>query len=110
MPRTPRPKARRKAGRPKTTKATRYWSGRVTRDSNALDLRKGVFKLGDPKKIATSLKHSAERSHRRKADPYRSALSMLIFYINRAGKNLSTARRQKLERAKTELKRLFGKG
>jgi hypothetical protein len=82
----------------------------VTRDSDALDLRKGVFKLGDPKKIASSLKRSAEHSHRRKADPYRSALSMLVFYINRAGKNLSAARKLKLERAKTELKRLFGKG
>jgi hypothetical protein len=109
MTRTPRPKPRRKAGRPRATRASRYWTARVKRDSDALDLRKGVFALSDPKKIATSLKHSAEQSHRRKADPYRSALSMLVFYINRAGKNLSAARKQKLERAKSELKRLFGR-
>jgi hypothetical protein len=109
MTRTPRPKPRRKAGRPKVIKASRYWSGRVTRESDALDLRRGVFKLGNPKEIAASLKRSAERSHRRKADPYRSALSMLVFYINRAGKNLSTARKRTLESAKAELKRLFGK-
>jgi hypothetical protein len=109
MTRASRPKPRRKAGRPTVTKASRYWSGQVTRESDALDLRKGVFKLGDPKAIAVSLKRSAERSHRRKADPYRSALSMLIFYINRAGKNLSAVRKRKLERAKAELKRLFGK-
>jgi hypothetical protein len=87
----------------------RYWSGRVTRESDALDLRQGVFKLDDPKKIASSLKRSAEKSHRRKADPYRSALSMLTFYINRAGKNLPARRKQILERAKIHLKTLFGK-
>jgi hypothetical protein len=85
------------------------WSGRVTRESNALDLKGGVFSLADPKKIAASLKRSAERSHRRKAEPYRSALSMLVFYINRAGKNLPAARRKKLEQAKAELKQLFGR-
>jgi hypothetical protein len=74
-----------------------------------MDLRDGVFKLGDPKKIAASLKSSAEHSHRRKADPYRSALSMLTFYINRAGKNLSAARKQKLAKAKDELRKLFGR-
>jgi hypothetical protein len=109
MPQTPRPKPRRKAGRPKATKVSRYWSARVSRESDALDPRKGVLELGDPKAIATSLKRSAEHSKRRKADTYSSALSMLVFYINRAGKNLSAARRQKLERAKTELKKLFGK-
>ncbi|HEV2561753.1 MAG TPA: DUF3175 domain-containing protein [Rhizomicrobium sp.] len=90
-------------------KPSHYWSGRVTRESNALDLRRGVFNLRDPKKIAASLKRSAERSHRRKADPYRSALSMLVFYINRAGKNLPATRKRVLERAKGELRKLFGK-
>ena len=93
----------------KTPKKSRKWSGRVTRESNALDLKQGVFTLNDPKKIAASLKRSAKHSHRRKASPYRSALSMLTFYINRGGKNLSAARKKKLERAKDELKRLFGK-
>ena len=83
------------------------WSARVTRESNALDLDTGVFKLDDPKKIAASLKRSAEHSKRRKAEPYRSALSMLVFYMNRAGKNLPAARRQKLEEAKGELRKLF---
>ena len=90
-------------------KATRYWTGRVTRESNALDLDQGVFTWSDPKRIAASLKHSAEQSHRRKADPYRSALSMLVFYINRAGKNLPATRLRVLERAKTELRRQFGR-
>ena len=90
-------------------KQTRYWSGRVTRESDALDLDKGVFTLSSPKRIAASLKRSAERSHRRKADPYRSALSMLVFYINRAGKNLPASRRQILQKAKGELRRQFGR-
>lgn len=90
-------------------KNTRYWSGRVTKESDALDLEGGVFTLRDPKRIAASLKRSAQASHRRKADPYRSALSMLVFYINRAGKNLSAARRRTLESAKTELRRQFGR-
>jgi hypothetical protein len=87
----------------------RYWSGRVTRESDALDLDSGVFTWSDPKRIAASLKRSAQQSHRRKADPYRSALSMLIFYVNRAGRNLPAARRRVLERAKTELRRQFGR-
>jgi Protein of unknown function (DUF3175) len=87
----------------------RYWSGRVTRESDALDLDKGVFSGNDPKRIAASLKRSAERSRRRKSAPYRSALSMLVFYINRAGKKLPASRRRTLERAKTELKRQFGR-
>lgn len=90
--------------------AAHYWSGRVTRESNALDLDEGVFTWDDPKRIAASLKRSAEESHRRKADPYRSALSMLVFYINRAGKNLPAGRRRTLEKAKTELRRQFGRG
>jgi hypothetical protein len=85
------------------------WSQRVTRESDALDLKQGVFKLTSAKKIAASLKRSAERSSRRKAGAYRSALSMLTFYINRAGKTLPKTQRERLERAKGELKRQFGK-
>jgi hypothetical protein len=90
-------------------KAVRRWSARVTRESNALDLTPGVFTLSDPKRIAASLKRSALNSRRRKADPFRSALSMLTFYINRAGKNLSAARRKTLQRAKDELRKQFGR-
>jgi len=86
----------------------RRWSARVTRESDALDLDRGVFTRRDPKAIAASLKRSALRSHRRKADPYRSALSMLTFYINRAGKNLPVGRRKTLQRAKGELRKQFG--
>jgi len=81
----------------------------VTRESNALDLDRDVFTWKDPKRIARSLKRSAEHSRRRKSEPYRSAMSMLTFYVNRAGKNLSPARRRVLERAKTELKHAFGR-
>jgi hypothetical protein len=103
--------SRQKTTRHKTTRreATRYWSGRVTTESNALDLEPGVFSLKDPKRIAASLKRSAERSRRRKAEPYRSALSMLVFYINRAGRNLPAGRRRTLEKAKTELRKQFGR-
>jgi Protein of unknown function (DUF3175) len=87
----------------------RRWSQRVTRESDALDLEKGVFKQTSAKKIAASLKRSAEQSARRKTGAYRSALSMLIFYINRAGRNLPKAQRTRLERAKVELKDQFGK-
>ena len=83
------------------------WSQRVTRESDALDLKHGVFKLTDPKKIAASLKRSAERSSRRKTGAYRSALSMLTFYINRAGKTLPKTQRDRLQHAKTELRRQF---
>ena len=85
------------------------WSGRVTRQSNALDLEQGVFKHDDPKAIARSLKRSAEHSKRRKSGPYRSAMSMLTFYINRAGKDLPAGRKRTLEKAKGELKVLFDK-
>jgi hypothetical protein len=85
------------------------WSARVTRESNALDLDPGVFKLDSPNRIAASLKRSAERSRRRKADSYRSALSMLTFYINRAGRNLSAARKRTLNRAKDALRAQFGR-
>jgi hypothetical protein len=83
------------------------WSQRVTRESDALDLQQGVFKLTSPEKIAASLKRSAERSSRRKAGAYRSALSMLTFYINRAGKALPKTQRDRLQRAKTALKQQF---
>jgi hypothetical protein len=85
------------------------WSERVTRESNALDLEKGVFTWEDPKRIAFSLKRSSENSSRRKASPFKCAMSMLNFYINRAGRNLSEERRQILEEAKVELRRAFGK-
>jgi hypothetical protein len=89
--------------------ATNYWSGDVTRHSNALDLDAGVFTWDDPAKIARSLKRSAEASDRRKADPFRSAMSMLTFYINRAGKDLSEERRKVLGQAKDELRKAFGR-
>ena len=85
----------------------KYWSGRVTKESNVLNLEGGVFTLKDPNKIARSLKRSAETSSRRKARPFQSAMSMLNFYINRAGKNLPASRKKVLEQAKSELRRLF---
>jgi hypothetical protein len=88
---------------------SKRWSQRVTQQSDALDLEPGLFTLTDPKKIAASLKRSAERSSRRKVGAYRSALSMLAFYINRAGKTLPETQRGRLERAKLELKRQFGR-
>jgi hypothetical protein len=90
-------------------KTARRWSQRVTRESDALDLSKGVFTWRDPKRIAGSLKRSAQRSRRRKADAFRSALSMLTFYLNRAGKKLPAGRRKTLMRAKDELRRQFGR-
>ena len=86
------------------------WSQRVTQESDALDLKHGVFKQTNAKKIAASLKRSAERSSRRKTGAYRSALSMLTFYINRAGKTLPKAQRDRLQLAKVELKRQFHRG
>jgi len=85
------------------------WSGKVTRESNALDLKQGVFSLRDPKAIARSLKRSAEHSRRRKSSPFRSAMSMLTFYINRAGKDLPASRKKVLDKAKDELRGLFHK-
>ena len=85
------------------------WSGEVTKHSIALDLEEGVFMRDDPKKIAESLKKSAEESSRRKAKPFQSAMSMLNFYINRAGKNLPSERKKVLEQAKQELRELFGR-
>ncbi len=87
----------------------RRWSQRVTETSNALDLEPGVFAQDDPRRIALSLRRSAERSTRRKSDPYRSAMSMLTFYVNRAGRNLGREQRDVLERAKGELRRAFGR-
>jgi hypothetical protein len=87
----------------------RYWSAEVSRRSDALDLERRAFSWRDPKRIARSLKRSAERSRRRKAGPYQSAMSMLNFYINRAGRNLPAVRRRVLARAKDELRRLFGR-
>ena len=103
-------KAKKRTGRKKTAKRKRAggrWSQRVTQESDALDLEAGVFTWSDPKRIARSLKRSAEASKRRKADPYRSALSMLVFYENRAGKNLPAKRREVLDQAKLELKKQF---
>jgi len=85
------------------------WSQEVTEHSNAMDTKPHIFESHDPKAIAKSLKHSAEASRRRKSDPYRSAMSMLTFYINRAGKNLSDSQKDVLEKAKDELRALFGK-
>ena len=85
------------------------WSQRVTRTSNALDLEPGVFTLPSPRAIAASLKRSAERSNRRKAPPFQSAMSMLTFYINRAGRALPAGQRRTLVRAKDELRRAFGR-
>jgi hypothetical protein len=88
----------------------RRWSQQVTKQSDALDLEKDVFTYDDPARIASSLKESAERSRRRKSTPFRSAMSMLTFYINRAGKDLDPRQRNILEQAKNELRAQFGKG
>ena len=85
------------------------WSQKVTEKSNALDLEKGVFTWKDPKQIAISLSQSAEASTRRKSEPFRSAMSMLVFYINRAGKNLDEQQLNVLEQAKQELRILYRK-
>jgi hypothetical protein len=87
----------------------RRWSSRVTATSNALDLEQGVFQKADPRAVARSLKRSADRSARRKADPFRSAMSMLTFFVNRAGRQLPASRRRVLERAKDELRMLYGR-
>jgi len=91
------------------SRGRKRWSQRVTETSDALELEPGVFALGEPRRIARSLKRSAERSPGRKADPFRSAMSMLTFYINRAGSQLPAAQRVRLEAAKDELRDLFGK-
>jgi hypothetical protein len=85
------------------------WSGKVTRDGHALELEEGVFTWQDPARIARSLKRSAEASTQRKSEPFRSAMSMLSFYINRAGRNLDADQRRVLEQAREELRRLYGR-
>ncbi len=94
-------------GEPKRKR--KYWSAGVMQRSDALDLERNVFTWPDPKRIARSLKQSAERSQRRKAGPFQSAMSMLNFYLNRAGRNLPAERKRVLEQAKIELRRLFGR-
>jgi hypothetical protein len=91
------------------TGGRKRWSKRVTEKSNALDLDEGVFSKDDPRSIARSLKRSADHSRRRKSDPFRSAMSMLTFYINRAGNKLAKSQRNRLEAAKEELRDLYGK-
>ena len=93
----------------KPTKSPNRWSQHVTETSNALDLQQGVFRLSNPTRIARSLKRSAETSRRRKASPFQSAMSMLNFYINRAGHNLPARQKRTLTQAKSELRRLFGR-
>lgn len=88
-------------------KEGKYWSGKVTKESDALDLEEGVFTWKNPEKIARSLKRSALESSRRKSSPLQSAMSMLNFYINRAGKNLPLSQRKVLEKAKNELRKVF---
>ncbi|HEX2113135.1 MAG TPA: DUF3175 domain-containing protein [Alphaproteobacteria bacterium] len=100
---------RRTARRPAAKKTGRRWSARVTQRSSALDLESNVFKSRDPRRIALLLKRSAERSRRRKARPFQSAMSLLNFYINRAGKALSARDKRVLERAKGELRAVFGR-
>ena len=95
--------------KPHDARKSRYRSGEVTRTSNALDLEPGVFQWKDPRKIAESLKRSALASERRKADPFPSAMSMLNFYINRAGRNLPADQKRILEQAKLELRKAFGR-
>jgi len=97
------------SGKTTSGKTARKWSAAVTEHSDALDLKKHIFESRDPKTIAKSLKRSAEQSHRRKAEPFRSAMSMLTFYINRAGKTLSASQRKTLEAAKDELRVEFGR-
>lgn len=99
----------RKTKRTLAARRGRRWSQRVTRESDALTLDEGVFTKRSPRQIALSLKRSADRSRRRKSDPYRSAMSMLTFYINRAGKGLSKTRKAKLQKAKDELREVYGK-
>ncbi len=101
--------SRSRTGKRKAKAGSRYWSADVTEHSDALDLEKDAFTWDDPHDIALSLKRSAERSKRRKANPYQSAMSMLTFYMNRAGRNLPAARKKVLARAKEELRRAFGR-
>jgi putative cell wall-binding protein len=105
-----RASAKRTRGTTRTRRAKgRYWSGEVTRNSNALDLEAKVFRSGNPHNIALSLKRSAQHSRRRKGTAYQSAMSMLTFYINRAGRNLPQRQKGVLQRAKQELRKAFGR-
>jgi hypothetical protein len=104
-----RKRTAKKAAAKKAKAKTKRWSQHVTETSDALTLDRGVFTKGSPKAIARSLKRSAEHSHRRKSSPYRSAMSMLTFYINRGGKGLPASRKAKLNKAKDELRALYGK-
>jgi hypothetical protein len=104
-----RPRARKSPKKGAPRKRTRRWSAKVTKRSDALDLESDVFKGKDSHRIALSLKRSAQRSKRRKGTPYQSAMSMLNFYVNRAGKNLPQSRKRVLERAKDELRDVFGR-
>jgi len=99
----------RKKSKVRTRPKTRRWSARVTQGSNALDLQPKVFKSTNPRRIALSLKRSAQASKRRKGTPYQSAMSMLNFYVNRAGKSLPQKQKRVLERAKAELREAFGR-
>ncbi len=85
------------------------WSKKVNETSDAMDLEKDIFKSKDPKKIAESVKHSAEKSKRKKAEPFQSAMSMINFYENRGGKNISAAQKKVLNKSKNELRKLFGR-
>ncbi|MFD0767228.1 DUF3175 domain-containing protein [Mucilaginibacter lutimaris] len=93
----------------KVKRNSKKWSAKVTETSDALDLKQEVFKSKNSEKIAESLKHSADESHRRKGSPFQSAMSMLNFYINRAGKNLTKTQKKPLERAKNKLRKLYGR-
>ncbi|HVV60487.1 MAG TPA: DUF3175 domain-containing protein [Pseudolabrys sp.] len=101
--------AKRRSKSKRSKRGGRRWSARVTKESDALTLDEGVFGKRSPKAIARSLKRSAEQSRRRKSSPFRSAMSMLTFYINRAGKNLPASRKRTLNKAKDELRELFHK-
>jgi hypothetical protein len=103
---TPKPK---ETAQTRATTGKKKWSAKVMRESDALDLKGGLFKQKDPHKVALSLKRSAERSKRRKGTPYQSAMSMLTFHINRGGKTLPAGQKKVLEKAKGELRDLFGK-
>jgi len=105
----PRKRSTRLPAKTEGAKPRRRWSQRVTESSDALDLEAGVFTLDDPREIALSLKRSAESSSRRKASAFQAAMSMLTFYINRAGRRLSSVQRARLEAAKDELRLLYGR-
>jgi uncharacterized protein DUF3175 len=106
----PKKKAAKKSKVKKTAKASpKKWSKKVTETSDAMDLQKDIFKSKDPKKIAESVKRSAEKSKRKKAGPFQSAMSMINFYENRGGKNLSAAQKKVLDKSKNELRKLYGR-